>query len=97
MKAAKKGNTFLSGLQKIQTRFPELVTNVSGLGLLISLRVSDRRNAYLLSKALIQRGVLVLQAGGESSVLMIEPPLVISEVQIQRVLNALEEACEQMG
>ena len=49
-----------------------------------------------LARKMIEGGVLALPAYGNPSVLMIEPPLVISSVQIDAVLYALSRALKKL-
>ena len=94
---ATKGALLLNGLKKIKTKFPRIVTKVTGIGLLLGIQAADDRKAFELSKEMINQGILMLQAYGNSTVLMIEPPLVISENQINQVLNAFDTACSKMN
>lgn len=63
---------------------------VRGVGLMLGV-LHDR--AFLLSRALLQRGYLLLPAGEPSTgeVLAIVPPLVVTKRQLQGFLTALDE------
>jgi acetylornithine/succinyldiaminopimelate/putrescine aminotransferase len=50
-----------------------------------------------LAKEMIQQRVLTAPAFGNPSVLIIEPPLVISFDQIQKVLEAFENTCKKLS
>ncbi len=93
---AKKGNLFLKSLNEICDKYPGIVTKAAGIGLLIGISAADHRRAFELSREMINQGILIFQAFGNSSVLMIEPPLVISEDQIGLVLAALDRACKKL-
>lgn len=93
----KKGETLMKSLNQIQIEFPDILTKVTGLGLLIGVQTSSPRIAMELSKKMISQGVLVVQTFGNSAVLMIEPPLVISNNQISQVLKAFKNACSQLS
>jgi acetylornithine/succinyldiaminopimelate/putrescine aminotransferase len=45
---------------------------------------------------MIRRGILMVPAFGDSSVLMVEPPLVVSIAQIQTIADSFASACEQV-
>jgi acetylornithine/LysW-gamma-L-lysine aminotransferase len=82
-RAATLGALALQRLRAIQS---PLIREVRGLGLLIGIELRQRIQPYL--EALAQRGVLALQAGG--NVIRLLPPLVISEEQLNRVIDAVE-------
>lgn len=92
-----KGESLMSHLSTLVARFPNLLTRVSGKGLLIGLRTADPRIAFNLSCLLTERGVLAMQAFGEGAEIMFEPPLVISEDQISEVSGAIDEACHMLS
>ncbi|MEO8955765.1 MAG: aspartate aminotransferase family protein [Ktedonobacteraceae bacterium] len=64
-----------------------LIRAVRGRGLLLGIELSRRAQPYL--EALVERGVLALQAG--PNVIRLLPPLVITEQQMERVLDMVEE------
>jgi len=64
-----------------------LIRAVRGKGLLLGIELNRRAQPYL--EALLERGVLALQAG--SNVIRLLPPLVITEEQMKRVLDVVEE------
>ncbi|MGC9349829.1 MAG: aspartate aminotransferase family protein [Anaerolineae bacterium] len=79
-RAAKLGARLLEGLQAIDS---EVVREVRGLGLMIGLELRARSGSYLA--ALAEQGVLALPAG--STVMRFLPPLVISEEDIETVIQ----------
>jgi putrescine aminotransferase len=92
-----KGQFLLLELNKLMERYPMILRNVKGLGLLLGIETTQPQKALLLSKEMISRGVLTVTAFGNSSVLMIEPPLVISFDQLRKVLKSLQIACERLS
>lgn len=64
-----------------------LIRAVRGRGLLLGIELSRKVQPYL--EALVERGVLALQAG--PNVIRLLPPLVITEQQMERVLDVVEE------
>jgi N-acetyl-ornithine/N-acetyl-lysine deacetylase len=74
-------------LQRLQAIRSPLIREVRGRGLLIGIELNRRVQPYL--EALCERGVLALPAG--SNVLRLLPPLVITEEQLKRVLDVIEE------
>jgi putrescine aminotransferase len=91
-----KGNLLLHGLRDIQLRYPKLISDVRGLGLMIGVEFDDADIGKLIISALLQNGVLAAYTLNNPKVMRFEPPLVISEVQIHQVLAAFEGAMESI-
>jgi acetylornithine/LysW-gamma-L-lysine aminotransferase len=82
--AAEKGAALLAGLREIQS---SLIREVRGLGLMIGVELKKKVAPYLQGMA--DRGVIALPAG--LSVVRLLPPLVITEEQIERVIEVMAE------
>ena len=74
-------------LERLRAMRTPLIRAVRGRGLLLGIELNQRTQPYL--EALCERGVLALQAG--PNVIRLLPPLVITEEQLEWVLNAIEE------
>src|SRR6266496_2868646 len=83
-RAAALGSFAFERLRALRT---PLIREVRGRGLLLGVELNRRAQSYL--EALFERGVLALQAG--PNVIRLLPPLVITEAQLERVLDAVEE------
>jgi acetylornithine/succinyldiaminopimelate/putrescine aminotransferase len=92
-----KGSIFHRGLKRLVKKYPTILKATNGLGLLLDLQTIQPQIALSLAKEMIRQDVLVFPAFGNSSALMIEPPLVISVDQIQYVLKAFEKSCENLS
>jgi len=92
----KKGDLLLDQLQRCAEKYPAILKSVKGLGLLIGIETVRAKNTMGLAKEMVQQGVLTAPAFGNPSVLMIEPPLIISREQIHQVLEAFEVVCKKM-
>ena len=86
----KKGALFRSELVRIQKRFPGLITEVRGKGLILGAQL-DRDSAPIVT-ACRERGLLVITAG--TNTVRFVPPLVIEEDVILEGMKILEEAIE---
>src|SRR5205823_3428406 len=80
-------------LQRLKKMHSPLIREVRGKGLLLGIELKRRVQPYL--EALGEHGVLALQAG--SNVIRLLPPLVISEEQLRRVLDVVEEVLLEEG
>jgi putrescine aminotransferase len=94
---AEKGVFLMEHLRRCCTKYRHVLRTVSGLGLLVGLECVSANIALNLLREMIRAGVLVMTAFGNPSVIMIEPPLVISTEQLGRVIHALDCACELAG
>ena len=94
-RAAKLGEHALARLRELATRRPDYVAEVRGRGLLIGIRFAHEDVAGLVIAGLVQRRILAAYTLNNPTVLRLEPPLVIERDQLDRALDALEEAVEQ--
>ncbi len=74
-------------LQRLRAIRSPLIREVRGRGLLIGIELTCRAQSYL--EALCERGILALPAG--PNVLRLLPPLVITQEQLEHVLDTLEQ------
>lgn len=82
--AARKGEWLIERLRSLPHR---RIREVRGRGLMVGLELRDRVAPHLA--ALQERGVLALPAG--PSVLRLLPPLVISDAELEQVVQAVDE------
>ncbi len=75
-------------LERLRALRTPLIREVRGIGLLLGIELTRRAQPYL--EALLERGVLALPAG--PNVIRLLPPLVITEEQLECVLDVIEEA-----
>ena len=93
--ARARGEQLMKGLRGLQVKHP-IIGDVRGLGLMVGAEFvrSDRSPAAEELDAVIEelkdRGFIVGKNGVGRNVLAFQPPLVISEQDIDDVLNALE-------
>jgi 4-aminobutyrate aminotransferase len=88
--AAEQGTFLLSGLRELHQKYPGLITDVRGIGLMIGVEFRTTEEAKQVQRQAFERGLLVLECG-ESSI-RISPPLVVSRSQASTGLQLLGEA-----
>jgi 4-aminobutyrate aminotransferase len=93
--ATARGDQLMTGLRQIQARFPNLITDVRGIGLMIGVEFDTHEHAAAVEWAGFQRGVLVLEAG--MTVLRLAPPLVITEDEAAIGLRLFGEAVAEIA
>ncbi|MEJ2704094.1 MAG: aminotransferase class III-fold pyridoxal phosphate-dependent enzyme [Sedimentisphaerales bacterium] len=94
---AEKGELLLRSFREHAEQYPAILRSANGLGLLIGIETQSGKIALELARKMIQRGVLMVPAFGNSSVLMVEPPLVISFEQVRAVVDAFAQACAELS
>ncbi|MBA2661645.1 MAG: aspartate aminotransferase family protein [Bradymonadaceae bacterium] len=93
------GDVLLARLQKLQSRFPDLIGEVRGRGLMLGIdlvidpatRAPHPNLAIELMDHCRSRGYLVLPSGIHGNVLAISPPFVITDAQLDGFFTVLEE------
>jgi len=92
-----KGKMLLRSLRDCVSEYPDILQSVEGLGLLIGIETKSGKIALELAKEMIRQGIIMVPAFGNSAVLMVEPPLVISLQQIRAVVDSFATACVKVS
>lgn len=95
-RSALMGNIFINGLKELKAKFPKLIKDVRGRGLLIGLEFKNEDLRLRIQELLFYRGVLVAGTMNANSTIRIEPPLIITEAQIRLMLTTLEGVLEDV-
>jgi len=86
------GGLLLQGLDRLQRRFPSLIREARGIGLLTALELVDDELVAELTGACLQRGLLVTPT--RNGIIRLIPDLLVSEVHIEQALDILESAMQ---
>ncbi|PQV64445.1 acetylornithine aminotransferase apoenzyme [Abditibacterium utsteinense] len=93
-KSARAGEILISKLRETQAKFPDLVKDVRGRGLMIGIEFPHEDITSLVLAGLAQRDVLVVPyTFNNPTVTRFEPPLNISDSEIEWAATAFDEAC----
>lgn len=99
--AALRGEQLLEGARELAERFPEVVADVRGLGLLVGVELRNEGYAGAIIPEVLKRGVTVAWTLNMQRVIRLEPPLLVSEQEVGTALSALsagvESAREKLG
>jgi acetylornithine aminotransferase len=89
-----KSTLFFSAYETMKEKFPGVVSEVRGRGLIVGYQLSEsaKGKATEIITAARERGLLIITAG--DGVLRIVPPLIISHEEINRGLAILEQAMD---
>ena len=95
--AARKGEFLLKEIDGLVKRYPRVLTDVHGLGLLIGMEFPTDEIGYACAAGLFKRGVLVAGTYAKARTIRIEPPLGISMELLKEVLNRLEDTVKEIA
>lgn len=87
---------FRVGLEQLMGKYPMVLKEIRQKGLMIGLKMPAPYFGPLLTVALARRGILAMFAHNDQSVMIIMPPLIISEDEVDEVLSALDTAFEEL-
>jgi 4-aminobutyrate aminotransferase len=93
--AGVRGAEAMAGLADLRGRFPELVRDVRGRGLMIGVEFDTAQHAEEVQWACFQRGLLVLECG-KSSVRM-SPALTVTEAEMATALRIFGESVAEVA
>ncbi len=88
---------FAGGFEHLQTRYPETLLEVRQLGLMIGLVFPDDTCGPLMTKLLFEEGVLAIYANNDQRVLQFLPPLIMSDLEAEEALGALDRALAMLS
>jgi putrescine aminotransferase len=89
---AKKGEYYMKGLAKLQKKYPTVLKDIRGAGLLICMEFPEAEVGYEVTKGLFARKVMTAGTLVNAKTVRIEPPATQSYETIDRVLAALDES-----
>jgi len=91
-RAARLGEYFIGKLCRIKDKHPKALTEVRGLGLMIGVEFTHEDVGELAIGGLARRGVIAAYTLNNPKVIRFEPPLIITEEEIDTVVTAFDEA-----
>lgn len=92
----KVGKRFSDGLLSLKKEFAGFLIDVRYKGLMMGLEFIEDSCGPRMSYQLAQRGVLAVYTGNEPKVMRLMPPLIITEQEVDFVLNVLEESIKAL-
>jgi len=90
--AKRKGALLKSGLLELKNKYPSVLIDVRGEGLMLAAEFVRSEVGYEVAKGLFARGVLTAGTLNNSKSIRFEPPAVIAEEQIGAVLTRMDGA-----
>lgn len=84
------GERFMAGFAALREKYPEVLREYRGRGLMMGLQYADDSMGPRMSYQLAQHGVIALYTGNDPSVMRLQPPLTIAADEVDEVLAALD-------
>jgi len=91
-RAVELGDLLLADLRRVQQRYPRLVRDVRGKGLLVGVELENADVALMVAAWSLGRGLIVYFSLNNPTVLRLAPPLVVTPEQIAAGVERLDGA-----
>lgn len=95
--AATKGEFLLRELAGLQRKYPQVLADAHGKGLLIGMEFPEQEIGWKVAAGLFKRGVLVAGTYSKAQVIRIEPALGIPMELLKEMLNRLEDTFKEVA
>ena len=89
----KKGEYFDHALNKIKDKYPKIIGEVRGVGLIKGLRMLVDNVEFI--KKLMDHKMLTIKA--EENVIRVFPPLVVKNNELEEAIEKIEKVCKEMS
>ena len=88
-----KGKYFDQGLNKIKNKYPKIVGEIRGIGLIKGLKVLVDNVEFI--KKLMHYKMLTVKA--EENVIRLFPPLIVQQKELDEAIGKIEKVCEELS
>ena len=95
--AADKGEYLINNLNKLAEQYPKIYEKITGQGLLIGMHFKNPETGYKVASGLFKRNVLVAGTLTSAQTIRIEPPLVVTQEQMDTLLDRLGEVLKEIS
>lgn len=95
-RARKMGERFMAGLNTIKGKYPDLIMDVRGRGLMLGIEFPEDSIGPRMVYQLRRNGVITIYTFNNPKIIRIMPTLVISEQEVDFVLEALDKSLQQI-
>ena len=93
----KVANEMTAKLKSLRRRFPKLCIDVRGKGLMIGMEFPTDAIGYEVSKGLFDRGVLIAGTLFSAKPLRIEPPLTLTQAEMNNAVETIEKVFKEVN
>ena len=88
-----KSEYFDKGLKKIKDKYPKIIEEIRGVGLIIGLKMSVDNEEFI--KKLMNHKMLVIKAS--DNVIRLFPPLIVNNNELDEAIDKIEKVCKEMS
>ena len=88
-----KGNYFDTGLKKIKNKYPKIIEEIRGVGLIKGLKMLVDNSEFI--QRLMNHKMLTVKA--EENVIRLFPPLIASNNELEEGIIKIEKVCKEMS
>jgi len=92
-KVKEKGSYFDEGLNKVKKKYPKIIGEIRGIGLIKGLKVLVDNAEFI--KKLMNHKMLTVKA--EENVIRLFPPLIVQNKELDEAINKIQKVCEEMS
>jgi putrescine aminotransferase len=100
-RARVRGEQLLRGARAVASEYPAVVREARGLGLLVGVELTSEGYGGWIIPEMLKHGVTAAWTLNAQRVIRLEPPLIVTEGEIERALGALRAgvaaAYEKLG
>ena len=89
----KKGEYFDEALSKIKKKYPKIIGEIRGVGLIKGLKMLVDNTEFI--KKLMDHKMLTVKA--EENVIRLFPPLIVNNKELDEAASKIEKVCEEMN
>jgi putrescine aminotransferase len=83
-------------LNQMKIKYPDVIISVNGIGLMFGIEIVNGKAASKFVRELVKKSIIVYQSFGNQNIIMVEPPLVISNDQLFEVINNFNEVFSKL-
>jgi len=94
--AEKMGARFIEGLSKLKGKYPELVLDVRGKGLMLGMEFPEDSIGPRMAYQLRQHGVISIYTFNNPRIIRIMPTLVITPEEVDFVVDAFDKSLKEI-
>ena len=87
-----KGEILKKGLEELKAKYPTIIDDVRGTGLMLAMEFCESEVGYSVAKGMFARGVITAGTLVNAKCIRFEPAAVITEEQIKAVIERLDSA-----
>jgi len=88
-----KGEYFHKELNKIKTKYPKIINEIRGIGLMTGIKMGVENIEFI--KKLMDHKMLTVKA--EENVIRLFPPLIVSNKELDEAISKIETVCAEMS